>query len=457
MTPPAPHPLLAALHRTVAPDRITSGPAYATLWNGAVTRRPAAVLHCNTPADVQAGIRAARESGVPLAVRGGGHDWAGRALADGGLTLDLSGMWQVDIDPDARVARIGGGTTSADLVSAAQAHGLVAVTGTSGSVGMAGLSLGGGYGPLSGRFGLAVDNVLAVDIVLADGSLVTADAEHEPELFWAVRGGGGNFGVVTSMRIRLHAVPALLSGMLVYPGGEADRVLAGLAELLPDGTPDELTVHSGFVTAPEGFPAFFVAPTWCGDPARGERELERLTRLGDPLLAQAGPATQTQLLAGTDALFPPGRHVEIATATVPALSPAVREILRSHGTEPTSPLSAVALHSLHGAASRIPLSDNAFGVRQPHLVVEVIAAWEPGDPATHRAWTADFAAALAPHALPGGYANLLGPGDARAAHAYGPNTGRLLAAKRHYDPQSIFHAIPLPAENPSAPALEQTR
>lgn len=449
MTVPPPAPTPATV--LAAAGFATEGPRYEAgraLWNAAVPHRPAGVLHCTTVGDVQTGVRVAREHGIPLAVRGGGHGWTGAALAADGLTLDLSGMRQVRLDPQARVAHVSGGATAADVVAAAAAHGLVAVTGTSGSVGMVGLTLGGGYGPLSGRFGLAVDSVLAVDLVLADGSAVTADPEREPDLFWALRGAGGNFGVVTGLRIRLHEVPALLSGMIMYPAEQSAVVLAELAGRIPGGTAEALTVQSGFVTAPDGAPVLFVSPTWCGDPQLGEKEIDTFTRLGDPVAAQAGPVTQLDQLAGIDALFPPGRHIDIGTRTVAALTPAVRETLVAGGTGPTSPLSAISLHTLHGAATRIPAHATAFGMRDTHLTIELIAAWEPGDPAafTHRAWARDLAAALDPHALPGGYANLLGPADAdRAVHAYGDNAERLLAVKRTYDPDGIFHAIPFPA------------
>lgn len=444
--------LTAALRRAIPDDRVrTAGPGYEharALWNGAVTARPRVIVRCLGPADVQAGIRAAREAGVPLSVRGGGHGWAGSALADGGLTLDLSGMRQVEVDPRARTARVAGGATAADVVGAAQPYGLVAVTGTVGTVGMAGLALGGGYGPLSGRFGLAVDSVLSVDVVLADGSLVTADAEREPELFWAVRGGGGNFGAVTGMVLRLHRVPALLSGMVMYPAAQADSVLAALADHVPgeDG-PDELTVQTGFVAGPDGTPVVFVAPTWCGEAEAGERAMAPLTRLGDPLVAQFGPITLAESLAGVDAMFPVGRHVEITTRTLAGLTPGTRAALVSGGAGLTSPLSALSLHSLHGAATRVPAADTAFGNRAEHLMAEVIAVWEPDDPAParHRSWVQGVSRALEPHALPGGYANLLPPDAAdRAAHAYGANGARLLDVKRRYDPDAVFHAIPLP-------------
>ncbi|MFE6104720.1 FAD-binding oxidoreductase [Streptomyces laurentii] len=218
---------------------------------------------------------------MPLSVRGGGHDWAGRSPSDGGLTIILSGMRRVTVDPVARVAEVSGGATAADL-AAAEPFGLTTATGSAGSVGMAGLTLGGGYGPLSGRFGLALDNLLSADVVLANGSVVTTDSEREPDLFWALRGGGGNFGLVTSMRVRLHHVPTLHSGMVLYPWEQADTVLAGLSDVLLE-SPDELTVQSGVLPSPDGSPMVFLSPTWSGDDTTaGERALAPLSALGAP-------------------------------------------------------------------------------------------------------------------------------------------------------------------------------
>lgn len=213
--------LLTELCSHVPADRVlTDGPEYAravALFNAAVYVRPSVVVRCATTADVQAGVRASRNHGVPLSVRGGGHDFWGRAFRPGGVALDLTGMRDVRIDVNRRCATVGGGALSSDVVSAAERVGLSAVTGTAGSVGMVGLTLGGGYGPLLGKFGLAADNLLGAEVVLADGSQVTTDAEHHPDLFWALRGGGGNFGVVTSARIRLHPIPTVVSGTILYP------------------------------------------------------------------------------------------------------------------------------------------------------------------------------------------------------------------------------------------------
>src|SRR6516164_4228925 len=208
-------------------DRYSAATA---IWAKPVGRTPRAVAHCRTQKDVQSAIRAARDCDLPLSVRGGGHDWAGRALCDG-IVIDLSGMNSVVIEPATHTARISGGARASDVVTAADPLGLAPVTGSVGTVGVAGLTFGGGYGPLIGRFGLALDNLLAAEVVLADGRVALADDANEAELFWALRGGGGNFGVVTAMRHRLHELPSVRSGVLVYPFCEARSVLERCADI----------------------------------------------------------------------------------------------------------------------------------------------------------------------------------------------------------------------------------
>ena len=407
--------------------------------------RPKAALVCHSAIDVQSAVRLAAKAGLPLSVRAGGHDWAGRALCDG-LVIDLTAMRAAQIAPDRSWVRIGGGMRGRDLFAHTDPIGRAPVTGSMGAVGLAGLTLGGGYGSLAGRYGLASDNLVGAEVVLADGQIVRAEA-GDAELLWALRGGGGNFGLVTAMRVQLHRTPTLLSGQILFPWAQASAVLARLAEFVPEG-PDELTVQCGVLAGPDGAPAVFVMPTWSGDDARaGEETLARLTALGEPLVAQLGPTTGHDMLASTDAMFPYGKHVEIRTRTVPALTSAVRAALLDAGDTLTSPLSAVSLHSLHGIASRIPATDTAFGNRTAHLMVEAIARWEPGDPREpeHRAWARDVSAVLESEAMPGGYPNLLGPDETKQiAHAYGPNTERLLAAKHRFDPDGVFRAIPLP-------------
>jgi FAD/FMN-containing dehydrogenase len=375
------------------------------LWNGAVKRVPALIVRPHSPAEVAAAVRAARSHDLPLSVRAGGNDWAGRSLRDGGLVIDLTEMRKVVVSPQLQVAAVEGGATAGDVVAVAQPHGLTAATGTTSGVGMAGLTLGGGYGPLNGRFGLALDNLLSAEVVLADGRQVTANLSSEPELYWALRGGGGNFGVATSLSIRLHAVPEILSGFIIYPWSQAAEVWTQLNEILHDG-PDELTVQSGILTGSDDMLSFFDAQTVTG------------------------------------------RHYALRTRTVPSYTPKVIAALIDAGESQSSVLSGVFIHHFHGAATRAAVDSTAFGIREPHFVVEIMAAWEPGDDQTpHRAWAEGVSTKMATHALPGGYANLLGPSDHdQIAHAYGPNAGRLLAAKDRYDPDHVFTAIPLPPD-----------
>jgi len=445
--------LVAQLRATVGTGSVhTAGPEFTraiTLFNAAAESTPRVVVRCTSATDVQAAVRAARDHQVPLSVRGGGHDFWGRAVRPGGIVLDLTGMRSVRIDAERRHAVIGGGTLSSDVVSAAEGFGLTAVTGTAGAVGIVGLTLGGGYGPLIGRFGLAADNLLGADVVLADGSLVHADAEHHPNLFWALRGGGGNFGVVTSARIRLHPVPTVVSGTILYSGTHSRRLLADLREVLHESA-DELSVDVGFLPGPSGDPVLYVAPTWSGDIAAGDADdgpVRRLARLGTPLSAEIGPVARSATLMATDAMFPVGRRGAIRTRTVQDLSEDIGAHLEYAAGTFTSPFSAVLAHDFHGAATWPDLASTAFGMRRPHRMVELIALWEGdgrGDD-EHLRWAEAVHKSLAPHSLPGGYVSFLGPEHQdQVTEAYDTNAERLLAVKSVFDPDSVFSATPLP-------------
>ena len=436
------------LRARLGPDRVlVRGPVYdqaRRLWNGAVDHRPALIVRPGTPAGVQAAVLTARMHDLPISVRGGGHDWAGRAMRPGGLVIDLTGMRQVAVDAGARIANVGGGATAGEVIAAAVPHNLVAATATCGDVGLAGLTSVGGYSSLTGRFGLALDNLLGARVVLADGRLATADATHEPELFWAIRGGGGNFGVLTSLRVRLHPLHRLLAGFIVFPWVQAAAVWQRLAAVLADA-PDELTVQSGIRAGTDGIPRMFLFPAWSGERARGEKTIEQLGRLGTPLLSHVVPRTYTQLLDLFEASVADGRHYTVRTRSLAAFTPDVVTALTEAAPAVTSHLSLVSIHHFHGAAARVPRDATAFGLRQKHFTVEIVAAWQPGDDdgARHRAWADSLSARLAPHALPGGYPGLLGPDDHdQIAHAYGSNDARLRAAKARYDPSRIFAATP---------------
>ncbi len=443
--------LLTELRHAIDPQRVVTGgldyDAAVALWNGAVTARPAVVVRCATAADAQVTVRAARTAGLPLSVRGRGYGWSGRALREGGVVIDVSGMRDVRVDASLATARVAGGASFADVAAATEPFMLAPVTGMVGTVGAVGTSLGGGYGPLSGRFGLASDNIIAAEVVLADGSIVTADAEHERDLFWALRGGGGNFGVVTSLTIRLHRVPTLLVGLAMYPWTHAATILEELCPLL-DEAPDELTVQIGVITSPDGATVLTVNPIWAGPPETGATQVEEITRLATPLMAQVAPMSCAQVLNQFDGQFPDGRHIAMAARTVPSLTPPVVAALEQAGATKTSPLSTILTHSFHGAATRVPLDSTPVGIRSPHQVIEIVATWEGEDSGgeRHRSWAADVSAALAPESLPGGYVNLLGPdADDQIPYVYGPNTTRLLAIKAAIDPDAIFDATPMPS------------
>jgi FAD/FMN-containing dehydrogenase len=419
------------------------------VWNGAVRRHPAIIAFCRQPEDVQAAMRAARRYGLQLSVRGGGHDWAGRALCDNGLVIDLTAMREVAVDPQALVATVAGGARAKDLAAAAGARGLVAALGNCGAVGVAGLTLGGGYGPLSGTCGQAADNLLGAEVVLADGRLVTTDRDTLPDLYWALRGGGGNFGVVTSLRVLMHPVRDMLGGWVIYNWNEAGAVLGRYAAFAATA-PDELGLSVGLMSDPDGEPAIMVVALWNGDQRRGERAMKDVQAFGTPRSAKIGPATYSDLLAGFDAWLEAadGCHWETRTRSLPALTADAAEALIMAKARATSPFSAVFWHHFHGAATRIAPDSAAFGLRRQHFMVEIVAGWRPDgdDGAAHRRWAKELWEVLAPFALPGGYANLLGPNDGeQAAEAYGCNAARLRSLKRHFDPDGVFaSAIPLP-------------
>jgi FAD/FMN-containing dehydrogenase len=429
------------------------------IWNGAVDHRPALFAMCETADDVKAAVRVAQARGLPFSVRGGGHDWAGRALRHEGLVIDLSAMRQVTVDATARIATIAGGARAKDVVAVAARHGLTAVTGNCGAVGMAGLTLGGGYGPLSPRFGLALDNLLGVEIVLADGRCITADEVEYPDLFWALRGGGGNFGVVTSMRVRLHPVPVLLAGLILFPWSGAVAVLNRYARLL-SSAPEELAVTAGVLSGPDRVPALFLAPTWSGELMQGEQAMDGLKALGTPIVAKIGPMTCIDHLNMFDAEVVNGRRYALQTRWLPELTSNAIASLVAAGSKRTSRFSMIALHHFHGMPARIAADATAFGLRREHFLVEAIAAWERGDDqnaGTHREWARHLSHVLAPAALPGGYANLLGPDEHnQIALAYGANIDRLREVKRRYDPDDVFSAIPLPTQRANEPPAQKS-
>jgi FAD/FMN-containing dehydrogenase len=320
------------------------------------------------------------------------------------------------------------------------------VTGNCGTIGMAGLTLGGGYGPLSPRHGLAADNLLGAEVVLANGQRVRANAVDHPDLYWALRGGGGNFGVVTSMRIRLHPVRGVLTALILFPWAEAASVLRRYAETAANAS-DELSLTAGLIPKPGGEPMLFLSAVWCGDPGLGEPILDRLSRLGTPAISRIEAMTCADLVGMFDAQVVRGRHYAIQTRWLPELADDAIDWIAAAGASRTSRYSMIVLHHCHGAPTQVPPRATAFGLRRDHFMIEVIAAWDPrdGHDDLHRRWARRLSDVLAPGALPGGYPNLLDPHEhEQIARAYGDNLPRLRLVKRRFDPDRVFSATPLP-------------
>jgi FAD/FMN-containing dehydrogenase len=430
--------------------------AATAIWARPVGSMPRAVVHCHTPQDVQAAIRAARECELPLSVRGGGHDWAGRALC-GSIVIDLRAMNGVTVSPDRRSAQVSGGARACDVVAVTDPLGLAAVTGSCGAVGITGFATGGGYGALIGRCGLGLDNLLGAEIVLADGRIVTASDDSEPELFWASRGGGGNFGVITSIRYRVHELPSVRAGLLLFPFAEAAAVLRACAEIAALA-PDELIVQLGIAVGPDGQPVVMVVPTWCGPPDQGKAQVAPFFKLGTLL----GGGVDAMPYGNRHDLFAPfivdGQRVFMETCWLPALERRSIDAFVQAMATAVSPGCAVFTHAFRGAASRVPADATAFGLRRDHVLIEILASFPAGSDSTeeqrHWQWTQSALRGFSGAALPGGYPNLLPATDPlRAAQSYGENAGRLIKAKRHYDPDRVFSAIPLPP-SPHAMAAE---
>jgi FAD/FMN-containing dehydrogenase len=422
--------------------------AATAIWAKPVGPLPRAVVHCATTDDVRLSIAIARDCGLPLSVRGGGHGWAGRALC-AGIVIDLSGMNGVSVAADHRSATISGGARAADVAAVTDPLHVAAVTGTCSTVGMAGLTLGGGYGPLIGRFGLALDNLLAAQVVLADGRAVVASRNNEEELFWALRGGGGNFGVVTAMRYRLHRLPGVRTGLLVYPFSEAKAVLRRCADIAAS-SPEDLTVEFACAGGPDGKPIVLVHPTWCGLPADSEARVAPFLRLGTLLAGNLEAMSYGTSLTLYDPYIVNGQRVFMETCWLPAFDSAAIDVFVEATETAASAGCAVFTHEFKGAASHVPVEATAFGLRCDHMVVEILATFvdrsDKEEEQRHRQWARATRQAFAPMALPGGYPNFLVGDDAeRVEQSYGPNAGRLIAAKRHYDPDNIFNStIPLP-------------
>ena len=421
------------------------------IWNGAIDRRPACVARCTGVADVVAAVRFARECDLLVAVRSGGHGVGGHALCDGGLVIDLSPMKGIRVDPAARTATAEAGVLWGELDRETQLHGLATVGGIVTHTGIAGLTLGGGIGWLMRKHGATVDNLLAADVVTAQGEIVTASEEENPDLFWAIRGGGGNFGIVTSFVYRLHPVgPIVLAGPIFHPFEHAREVLRVYREFIA-AAPDELTTIFELSVAPplpflpedvHGKPIVMIGACYAGSPDEGAEVLRPLKQFGRPIVDLLEPKPYTALQSMFDPLVPHGWHRYWKSVELPPLTDQAIDTLVEQASAPTSPKSYTIVFQLGGALARVGEDHTAFSQRDTAHNVNINAVWTEEDPDAERhiAWARDFFDAMQPHAGGRVYVNFLGEeGGNRVRQAYGArNYKRLVELKRAYDPTNFF-------------------
>jgi FAD/FMN-containing dehydrogenase len=410
------------------------------IFNAMIDRRPGAIARCTGAADVVACVGFARAHGLDVSVRGGGHNVSGKAVCDGGLMIDLTPMKSVRVDPVRRTARAEPGLTLGELDRDCQAFGLATPTGIVSATGIAGLTLGGGIGWLGGKHGLACDNVTSIDIVTADGRLLVASPREHADLFWAVRGGGANLGVVTSFEYRLHEVGPVLGGVVAWPLDQAGQVLRFYDDFA-HGCPDELSVNAGFASAEDGTTVLGIAVAWIGSLGVGERLLKPLRSFASPLADMVGPMSFVDLQRGGDAAFPRGRRHYWKASFLRRLDPAVIDTLIHFAATRPSPHTQIGLQQMHGAAARVPAAETAFAHRHDQWDCLMLTQWDsPADNEGNIRWTRELHAAMEPYLERAVYVNDLGDDESdRVRAAYGQNYDRLVAIKAQYDPGNFFH------------------
>ena len=463
--------LAATLRGDVVPAGSPQYDETRRIWNAMIDRRPALFVRCRSSADVVRTVRFAREHDLLLAIRGGGHNIAGSALADGGLVVDLSGMRSVRVDPDRRLARAEPGVTLGEFDHDTQAFALATPLGINSTTGLAGLTLGGGYGWLTRSYGLTVDNLRSVDVVTADGTLLTASEEENADLFWALRGGGGNFGIVTSFELGLHPVgPEVLAGLIVHPFDDAANLLRRYRDVVLDA-PDALSAWVVMRKAPplpflpeavHGQEVVVIAVCYAGSLADGERALRPLRAIGTPHADVVGPTPYAGFQAAFDPLLTPGARNYWKTHNFANLhDPLIDDVIQRVRLLP-GPMCEIFLAHLGGAVSRRSDEATAYTGRAAQFVMNVHARWD--DPTMDEGfvgWARDVYAATAPHASAGAYVNFMTQDEQdRVRAAYGSNYDRLAAVKAKYDPDNVFRTnqniTPAPAVAGPPPSMGGT-
>lgn len=420
-----------------------------SVWNGMIDRCPAMIAKCSTTDDVISAVKFARNHGLCVSIKGGGHGVAGRCVGDDTLMIDLSPMKTVQVDAKAKTALVGAGATLADLDRETQALGLATTGGLVSETGVAGLTLGGGIGYLARKLGLTLDNLLSADVVTANGELLHASQTENSDLFWGLRGGGGNFGIVTRFEYRLHEVgPEVLAVQIFYPYEEAERVMQAYRELMAQA-PDELACYALVAHVPPSppFPDEFHGKTtialigcYSGDHEKGKKLLTPLTKLGEPILAMVAPMPYTSLQQSFDAGMPKGARYYWKAAYLDQISDEAMNTFIDHAGSLAGPLTMVGFEPLGGAISRVDSSATAFAHRGVNFALGIWSGWtDPSADDENIAWTREFHKAMAPYSTGGVYLNYLDhDDDTQVGAVHGANYKRLKEVKAKYDPDNFF-------------------
>ena len=412
-----------------------------SIFNGMIDRKPTFIARCRGADDVVEAIRFARARGLVVSVRGGDHSTAGSAVCEGGMMIDLSPMKSLNIDAAARTARVEPGVRWKEFDEAAQAHGLATTGGTVSDTGVAGLTLGGGLGWLAGRYGLACDNVIAAEIVTADGKRLRVSADERPDLYWAIRGGGGNFGVVTAFEFRLHPVgPEVYAGIVAHPLDRAAEVMRYYRDYCSTN-PDEVNTACAMMTVPDVGKVIVLAACHCGSIEDGERALKPLKEFGPPALDQLGPMPYLAMQTSLDPMFPRGRHYYFKAAFVDGISDQLIELMPRQFASVPSPHTIFLLQQFGNAASRVPVEATAFAHRHVRWDCVLLCGWDdPADDDEQISWARGVYEAWRPYCVDAIYSNALSAEDPEQdiRSAYGSAYSRLAQIKARYDPDNFF-------------------
>ena len=413
------------------------------IYNAMIDHRPAIIARCAGTTDVIAAVNFARNNGLLVSVRGGGHNVSGNAVCDGGLMIDLSPMKSVRVDPQGKAAHAEAGVTWGEFDRETQAFGLATTGGLVSTTGIAGLTLGGGLGWLMGNYGLACDNLISVDVVTADGRLLTASKSRNEDLFWGLRGGGGNFGIATSFEFQLHPVGPMLGGILIHRLDKAAEAIKFYDEFTRT-SPDELGTFVGFVTSPEGERVMAIFVSYNGAIEEGERILKPLREFGPPLADMISPMRYVQVQRMMDDGFPAGRQNYWKSNFLKGLDTQAINVIIDHVAKAPSPHSAVAIEQFSGAVNRVSINDTAFNHRDARYNLLIVGIWtDAAAKADNVRWVRELWDAMAPYSSGGVYVNYLGQqadeGAERVKSAYGAEKyARLVALKQKYDPTNLF-------------------